>query len=128
MSNTSSFPPAGKHAFTEPKTCTLPFFSIRTLAREHILLKDLGNGIAIYAHNEGTFATIGTRGLRSLDGAAGLIIHIKVHRAEHGAIEVYSGGLVQKTFYNLEHTTASGEELLQLLMKTLEETGVVLQR
>lgn len=128
MSNVPGSPPEDALLDHRHSTCIVPFYSSRTLEQEHVLIKDLRNSLAVYLNAERTLATIGTRGVRPFDGANGLIVHVHVHRAANDLIEVYSHGLVEPAFYNLEHTPAATDELLELLMNTLQEAGIALQK
>lgn len=58
-----------------PHPVTVPFYSARTLAEDHLLVAELPGGATVYKHVDGKFATIGTRGHRPSDGSAGLIVH-----------------------------------------------------
>lgn len=67
--------PLSPRADTIPEAVDIPFLSIRTLAEDYLLVAELPDGVAVYQHINGEFATIGTRGHRPSDGSAGLIVH-----------------------------------------------------
>lgn len=103
----------------------IPFYSKRTLEEVHMLVKELDDGMAVYAMKERTLGTIGTRGIRLPDGSPGLIIHVSVEISADGSAQVYPAGLVEKPFYSLDLAPVGADELLPLLLGTLEEAGLV---
>jgi len=103
----------------------LPFYSNRTLEGIHDLITDLSNGLAVYISKDHTFATIGTRGIRPLGGAPGLIIHISVDLRDENTTAKSQHIILKQPVHNLACTKATAVELKDLLMRTLEESGFV---
>lgn len=101
----------------------VPFYSDRTLREVHELVEDLSDGMAVYIDKEGSLATIGTRGARPGDGAAGLIIHLHATVNDDGSIHMYKGGLVEPCYHNLHLTPVAPAMLFDLLVTTLREAG-----
>lgn len=99
------------------------FYSERTLSEVHALVEDLPGGLAVYVSREHTFATIGTRGIRPLDGTRGLVIHVHV--------DITAGEPAKPRFipaqscHNSEYTTANADELETLLFRALINAGLV---
>lgn len=103
----------------------IPFYSKRTLEDVHMLVKELDDGMAVYVMKDRALGTIGTRGIRLPDGSPGLIIHVSVKIAADGSPKVYPSDLVEKPFYSLDLAPVGADELLALLLGTLEEAGLV---
>ena len=103
----------------------VPFYSERTLERIQSLVKDFPNGLAVFVDKEKTFATIGTRGIRPLDGSPGLIIHASVCLDRNHARGRADAFVPAQPFSNLEYAPIPAGGLLELLIATLAEAGFV---
>lgn len=103
----------------------LPFYSKRTLEEIHVLITDLSDGLAVYICKDHTFATIGTRGIRPMDGVPGLIIHLRVNLRDENTTAKSQKIILKQPVHNLECARATAVELKELLMRTLEESGFV---
>lgn len=103
----------------------LPFYSNRTLEEIHDLITDMSDGLAVYISKDRIFATIGTRGIRPMDGAPGLIIHLSVNLRDENTTAKSQRIILKQPVHNLACTKATAVELVDLLMRTLEESGFV---
>jgi hypothetical protein len=101
----------------------VPFYSGRTLERIQSLVKDLSGGLAVYISKDHRFATIGTRGVRPLDGVSGLIIHLSLNLADESERDPSRRIILDNPVHNLRYTKASRAELKDLLIGTLEASG-----
>jgi len=113
----------------KPETIPLhagPFFySERTLRALHTLVKDPGDGLAVYVNKEQGFATIGTRGVRSPDGTPGLIIHVSLDLKSGPAGDVRPTFIPGQPVHNRACAAIPPEQLIGLLVATLAEAGLV---
>lgn len=100
----------------------VPFYSGRTLERLHDLVKELDGGLAVYLSKDHGFATIGTRGIRPVDRAAGLIIHLSIRLRDE---DTESSVILDPPIHNAKHTAATPDQLLALLLKSLEEAALL---
>jgi hypothetical protein len=101
------------------------FYSERTLRDVHEPVGHLPGGLAVYVNHDHTFATIGTRGIRPLDGAPGLIIHVSVDITEDDPAKRSPRFIPSQSFHNSEHRAASVDELKALLFRALIDAGLV---
>lgn len=103
----------------------IPFYSERTLEEVHQLVKELANGLAVYAMKDRTLATIGSRGIRLPDGSPGLIIHASVKIAAAGVAQIHPSDLVETPFYSLDLSPVGADQLIALLIGALQENGLL---
>jgi hypothetical protein len=103
----------------------VPFYSERTLACLHTLVKHLDGDLAVYVCEDRGFATIGTHGIRPFDGTPGLIIHLSVYLGNDKASEASQGIVPQQLLHNPRHTSASEHDIKTLLIGTLEASGFI---
>jgi hypothetical protein len=102
-----------------------PFYSERTLREVQSLVKDFGNGLAVVVDRERTFATIGTRGIRTPDGTPGLIIHVSLHLDSGPAGDNRPAFIPNQLLDNLAYAAVPPDRLVGLLIATLVEAGLL---
>lgn len=98
----------------------VPFYSATTLEDLHVLVKDLHDGLAVYISKDHGVATIGTRGIRPLDGISGLIIHLSFRLGDED-FGKRPRVVLDRPFHNEEHTPATADQLVELLLGSLEK-------
>lgn len=114
------------HPRSTPGPASMGFFySERTLNEVHELVRDLPDGLAVYVSRDHRFATIGTRGIRPLDGTPGLIIHVSVDITEDDPAKPLPRFIPAQPCHNREYTAASADELKALLFHALIDAGFV---
>lgn len=101
------------------------FYSARTLHEVHEPVTDLPGGLAVYVSRDHTFATIGTCGIRPVDGTPGLIIHVSVDITEDDPAKRSLRFIPTQSHHNGEYTAASADELKALLFRALIDAGLV---
>lgn len=102
----------------------IPFYSQRTLADMHMLVKELDDGTAVYARKDRALGVIGTRGIRLPDGSPGLVIHVTVRIDSDGGARLYPDN-VDAPFDSLDLAPAEADVLLARLLAALREAGLV---
>lgn len=119
-------PGALLHPRSTPGPASMGFFySERTLSEVHELVADLPDGLAVYVSRDHRFATIGTRGIRPLDGTPGLIIHVSVDITEDDPAKPLPRFIPAQSCHNREYTAANADELKALLFRALINAGFV---
>lgn len=114
------------HPLATPGPASMGFFySARTLNDVHEPVKELPGGLAVYVSRDHTFATIGTRGIRPVDGTPGLIIHVSVDITEDDPAKPSPRFIPAQSRHNGEYTAASADELKALLFSALIGAGLV---
>jgi hypothetical protein len=114
------------HPRSTPGPASMGFFySDRTLREVHALVADLPGGLAVYVSRDHTFATIGTRGIRPLDGTRGLVIHVTVDITQDEPAKPDPRFIPAQSCHNGEYTAANADELKALLFRALIDAGLV---